>query len=187
METTGYMDWLASAEAALHELAGKTKRVFVTGLSMGGTLTLNLAARFPDTVAGAIPINGAIGIFDGGMAELICTPDAPARIPGIGSDIKKEGAVELAYEEVPVACLRQIFVLMAATRDLLPRITAPLLVIQSDEDHVVPAANGPAIVEAVGSKDVELLRLGNSYHVATLDNDLDLIVERSGAFIEARI
>lgn len=183
METTGYLDWLASAEAALHELAATKRRVFVSGLSMGGTLTLNLAARFPDIVAGLVPINGAIGVFDGAMAGLVCMPDAPARIPGIGSDIKAAGVEELAYAEVPVACLRQIFVLMAATRDLLPKITAPIQVIQSREDHVVPAPNADAIVAAVGSDDIRLLRLANSYHVATLDNDKDLIVDRIGSFL----
>ena len=55
METTGYLDWMGEAERALHELAKRKSKVFVTGLSMGGTLTLNLAARFPDLVAGDRP------------------------------------------------------------------------------------------------------------------------------------
>lgn len=75
MESTGYLDWLASAEDALHQLASQRKGVFVTGLSMGGTITLNLAARFPDIVSGA-------------LAELLMSRAAPKRIPGIGSDIK---------------------------------------------------------------------------------------------------
>ncbi len=49
METTGYLDWVGEAEKALHELAARKRRVFVTGLSMGGSLTLNLAARFPSS------------------------------------------------------------------------------------------------------------------------------------------
>jgi carboxylesterase len=38
MATTGYLDWVASAEEALHELSGGGARVFVTGLSMGRDL-----------------------------------------------------------------------------------------------------------------------------------------------------
>lgn len=182
MATTGYLDWLASAEEGLQSLLASKRQVFVAGLSMGGTLTLNLAARFPDRIAGIAPINGAVGIFGGGMSELVCASDAPARFPGVGSDIKAEGVEELAYAEIPVACIRQIFVLMAATRDLLPRITAPALVFQSREDHVVPEANADAIMAAIGSADARLLRLSDSYHVATLDNDKDLIVDRMGAF-----
>lgn len=48
METTGYLDWMGVAEQALREVAKRKSKVFVTGLSMGGTLTVNLAARCPD-------------------------------------------------------------------------------------------------------------------------------------------
>ncbi|WP_028134645.1 alpha/beta hydrolase [Bradyrhizobium japonicum] len=183
METTGYLDWLASAEQALHELAGQGNKVFVTGLSMGGTLTLNLAARFPNIVAGAVPINAAAGIFDGAMAELVSDGAAPKRVPGIGSDIKASGVTELAYQEVPVACIRQVHVLIAATESLLRKVSCPTLAIHSRDDHVVPAANGKRIAQEISSNDVRLLWLDNSYHVATLDNDKDLIVERCGRFI----
>jgi carboxylesterase len=183
METTGYLDWLESAEEAMQSLARNGRRVFVTGLSMGGTLSLNLAARFPDIVAGVIPINGSVGLSNPGMAEVVSSRAAPARVPGIGSDIKAEGVKELAYLEVPVACAKQSQMLSSATRNLLERIRCPVFVIQSREDHVVPPRNAHAIVTGVGANDVRLLWLDNSFHVATLDNDKDLIVERVGAFI----
>ena len=182
MEKTGYLDWLGTVEAALKRLAARKRKVFVTGLSMGGTLTLNLAARFPDLVAGIAPINGAAGILGPDLAALITNPDAPARIPGIGSDIKAPGVTELAYAEVPVACVKHIYVLIGATADLLPKITCPALIVQSHEDHVVPAANARRIAERIASADTRLLWLDNSYHVATLDNDKDLIVDRVGGF-----
>ncbi len=61
METTGYLDWLGGAEEALRTLAARKRKVFVTGLSVGGTLTLNLAARFGDLVHGVAPIAAAAG------------------------------------------------------------------------------------------------------------------------------
>ena len=42
----------------------------------------------------------------------------------------------------------------------------------------------PFLLENVGSDDVRLLWLNESYHVATLDNDKDRIVQRAGRFIE---
>jgi carboxylesterase len=33
MEKTGYLDWLASSESAMHELIGRKKQVYVAGLS----------------------------------------------------------------------------------------------------------------------------------------------------------
>lgn len=183
MATTGYLDWLGTAEAALKEMAASHGKVFVTGLSMGGTLCLSLAARFPDLVAGIVPINGCGGRLGAEMAELLLSGDAPERIPGIGSDIKAEGVVELAYPEVPVRCLREANGLMGATGNLLHRIVCPTLVIQSRVDHVLPPSNGPLILQGVSSRDARILWLEDSYHVATLDNDKDLIVERTGKFV----
>ncbi len=58
-------------------------------------------------------------------------------------------------------------------------------VFQSRDDHVVNPRNGPRIVRLVGPSRVELLWLDNSFHVATLDNDKDLISERTAAFIKS--
>ena len=38
------------------------------------------------------------------------------------------------------------------------------------------------IVSSISSDDIRLLYLNDSYHVATLDNDKDIIVERVGSF-----
>lgn len=183
MATTGYLDWLGTAETALKEMAATHGKVFVAGLSMGGTLCLNLAARFPELVAGIIPINGCGGRLGAEMSELVLASDAPDRVPGIGSDIKADGVVELAYAEVPVKCIREANTLMGATGNLLHKIVCPTLVIQSREDHVLPPSNGPLILHGISSQDARIFWLENSYHVATLDHDKDQIVDRAGRFV----
>ena len=182
METTGYLDWMGGAEKALRELAERKSKVFVTGLSMGGTLTVNLAARCPDLVAGIAPIAAPVGLMTDAIAGVLALNPAPKRIPGIGSDIKAPGVKELAYEEVPMNCLREVSVLISLTRDLMHKIVCPALVLHAREDHVVPAVNAMEIVRTISSDDIRLLWLNNSYHVATLDNDKDLIVDRVGRF-----
>ncbi|MBP0614318.1 alpha/beta hydrolase [Jiella mangrovi] len=182
METTGYLDWLGEAEAALTALAARKRKVFVTGLSMGGTLTLNLGARFGDRVAGIAPIAAAAGQLTEAFAEVMMLNPRPKRLPGIGSDIKAPGVEELAYQEVPVKCMADAVALFAATSDLMGRITCPCLVIHGREDHIVPASNALKIVNAIASDDIRLLWLNESYHVATLDNDKDVIVDRVGSF-----
>ncbi len=104
-------------------------------------------------VQGAIPINGTVQLDNPDLAGLALDAAMPAMVPGIGSDIKAPGVVELAYAEVP--------------------------------DHVVKPRNGPRIVRLLGASRVELLWLDNSCHVATLDNDKDLIAQRTAAFISS--
>lgn len=183
LATTGYLDWIASAEAALDRLAERGRPVFVTGLSMGGMLTLHFAGKHADRIAGAIPINAVAGEQNGILAEAILNAGAPERIPGIGSDIKAPGVTELAYPEVPVACLREVYLAQAAIGDTLHKIRCPIMIVQSREDHVVMPANSHRIARGVSSSDVRQLWLDNSYHVATLDNDKELIVRRTGRFI----
>jgi len=182
METTGYLDWAREIEQQLKGLAARKRKVFVTGLSMGGTLTLNMAARFPELVQGIATIAAAAGPLKREFAGVLALDPAPRRIPGIGSDIKAPGVQELAYGEVPVACMREITALIAQTGALMGGITCPALFIHGREDHVVPPSNALHIVNTLASGDIRLLWLENSYHVATLDNDKDLIVERVGRF-----
>jgi carboxylesterase len=176
-------DWIRSLETALETLQKTCKKIFITGLSMGGTLTLYMAAMYPEVFAGALPINGAIFLNSPDMASLAYAKGMPETVPGVGSDIKQEGIVELAYPVVPVPAVRQIYGLMGTTRDLLPRVTCPTLIFQSKDDHVVHPDNAPFIYKNIGASDKELIWLENSYHVATLDNDKELIAEKILEFI----
>lgn len=186
MAASSAEDWIRDLEAPLQELQARCSKVFVTGLSMGGTLTLYLAGAYAGQIAGIIPINAAITLSNPDFAGLAFHPAAPPVIPGVGSDIKQPGVVELAYPVVPVPAIRQIYGLMAVTRELLPHITCPALVITSRDDHVVPPMNGPLILEQLGSTDKRLLWLEESYHVATLDNDKERIAAETIGFITVR-
>jgi carboxylesterase len=185
MAKTSAGDWIASLEDALPELRANCSRVFVGGLSMGGTLTLYMAGKHADVFAGAFPINAVIHPDSPDLAGLAFDRNAPAMIPGIGSDVKDPDSPELAYPEVPVAAFKELFALTAVTRELLPRIKCPTLILQSHEDHVVPPANGKTIASLVGASRVELVWLDNSYHVATIDYDKDRIVAETHRFIQS--
>jgi len=176
-------DWIASVDAALATLRETCSKIFMVGLSMGGTLTLYTAAKHADVITGAVPINAAVQLNSADMAGAALDANMPATLPGIGSDIKKPGVVELAYNEVPVPAFRQAYALFSVTHDLLPKVTCPVLVIQSRYDHVVDPSNGPRIVRRLGSSHIDLRWLNDSYHVATLDNDLPLICSETLAFI----
>ncbi|CAG0996666.1 Thermostable monoacylglycerol lipase [Burkholderiales bacterium] len=182
MATTSAKDWLGEAERALNELAARKSKVFVTGLSMGGTITLNLAWRHKDKITGIATVAAAAGILSNGMADAMFLNPMPEFLGGIGSDIKKPGVVELAYADVPTACFGTLTNLIMGTATRLKEITCPTLVIHGREDHVVPAVNATIVTSGVSSDDVRLLWLNESYHVATLDNDKDVIVNSIGRF-----
>jgi carboxylesterase len=59
MEGTTYEDRISSSEAGYLMLREKCSRVFVVGLSMGGTLAIHLVHKYPET-RGIVLINAAL-------------------------------------------------------------------------------------------------------------------------------
>lgn len=183
LETT-WDDWAAEAEAALGRLRARLPeggRVVVAGLSMGGALTLLLATRHAD-LAGIVCIN-ALGEGPGDLRSLVEEAVAGGLdvFPGIGSDIADPDVTETAYEGTPLKPLLTLFDGVEAFQDGLASITCPVLVMTSPQDHVVPPTNSDHIASAVGGP-VERVTLERSYHVATLDHDKDLVIERTLEF-----
>lgn len=186
MAETGWRDWLNSADDALKVLAGRGHPVFVTGLSMGGTLALYLASDPANIIAGCIPINAPGYMLALGLEGLLDDPTRPEYFAGVGSDIAKPGVTELAYERYAARAGDQIRDLVAQTRARLGAIRAPVLICQSEIDHVVPPENAALMAEAI-TAPTQILRLTRSYHVATLDHDLPLIAERALAFMQVQL
>ena len=91
--------WTTAVDEAFDALAADCDRVFVAGLSMGGTLSIRLAEVRPDDVAGLVLVNPALLTqrLDAKLLPMI------AKITGswapIASDIKKPGITEPANSQ----------------------------------------------------------------------------------------
>jgi carboxylesterase len=176
-------DWVAAADAAYAALAARTERVAVVGLSMGASLCAWLAVHHPE-VAGLVAVNG---LFDPGMVGVLPLIDEQLAAgveatESIGSDIAAPGALESSYPVTPLRPLRSFIEGVAAMAPELASITCPVLVLTSPQDHVVPPASSDVLAASV-SGTVERVALERSYHVATLDHDGPLVVERAVEFV----
>jgi carboxylesterase len=175
-------DWSGEAEAALGRLAARTGTQFVAGLSMGGSLACWLGIQHPE-LAGLICVNPAVAPSEDMRAIVAQMVEAGETVmPGIGSDIADPDVTESAYPDTPLAPLLSMFEVSAEISGQLDRITQPLLLFTSPEDHVVPASDSDVLAAAV-SGPVERVSCDRSYHVATQDYDRDLINERSLEFV----
>jgi len=185
MMTTDWSDWSGAAERAYDELRARCDAVAVVGLSMGGGLSAHVAEVRSD-VAACVFINPLVKPPVIEMVEgLAALREAGLEtIDSIGSDIKKEGSIEASYDATPLACVASLFEAMKTVNADLGRITAPSLLLSSREDHVVTSDNGDDIVEK-SSGPVERIWLENSYHVATIDNDQELVESATVAFLNS--
>jgi carboxylesterase len=75
--------------------------------------------------------------------------------------------------------------MLSYTRKRLLDVTVPLQLFHSVDDHTLPVSNTEIIMKGVGSREKSRIELVNSYHVATLDYDQEIIFENSRIFIES--
>ncbi|MGD6817148.1 alpha/beta hydrolase [Metabacillus sp. 113a] len=176
MKACTAQDWYHSLETAYLQLKNRYTNVYVIGQSMGGSLTIKLAGKFPDM--------DGIGLINAAL-EAPCY-DAIKEPTGYVKegrpDIKNQAAKEIAYDQVPAAAVYELKKTMAEAAGMLEQVSCPAAVFYSPEDHVVPAACSQNIIAAISSSRKKLIPLPNSYHVASMDYDQDVIVQNAGLF-----
>ncbi|MFE8009690.1 alpha/beta hydrolase [Streptomyces sp. NPDC057418] len=183
MAVTGWQDWYAEVDRELRVLRDRCEQVFVFGLSMGGALSLRLAAKHGDTVTGLVLVNPGNKVHGLAAYALPVARHLVRTTKGLTNDIAREGSEEIGYDRVPLHAahsVRKFFRLVDAD---LPQVTQPIVLLHSPQDHVVPPADSARILSRVSSTDVEEILLEQSYHVATLDHDAERIFDESYRFI----
>jgi carboxylesterase len=184
MNKTRWSDWYGEIERSFDDLRGRCDTVFAMGLSMGGTLVLRLAEERGQQVAGLVLVNASVASQDKRLALLPVLKHFVPAFPGIASDIKNPDAEELAYEKVPLKALASLRGAWKTVHADLGRITCPVLVYRSTEDHVVEPLSAELLLAGIRTPTEERI-LENSYHVATLDNDAPEIFAGSLDFVRA--
>lgn len=177
MAQTRWEDWAITAESAYHDLAFRCQSVIVAGQSMGASLALWLATQYP-SIAGVACVNPATRPLPDLVHRLFTMAEAGHDIaPGIAGDIADPTAVELAYDEIPVESVLSAIRRLSELEYEYGRVTCPLLLLTSPQDHVIDPSHSDYVAEHVAGP-VERVTLERSYHVAALDYDRNVVAER---------
>ena len=182
MMRSRYADWRDEVRRARERLRGAGKKVLLVGLSLGGSLALDVASEQPEAVAGVVCINATVLDREGILAKLApvlekILPVVPAKAAGLVENDIAKGGDEHAYAYVPAAAGGSFLKELPRLREAVAGLQVPVLVAYSPQDHSVPPENSKKILELLPGKKEEL-RLERSFHVATLDYDFELLVER---------
>ncbi|GAA3618437.1 alpha/beta hydrolase [Microlunatus ginsengisoli] len=189
MNQTRWEDWYGEVESSFDELASRCEHTFVCGLSMGGGLALLLAARQGRRVAGLSLVNPSVHSTIAEQAErgpvMLTMPVIRHVVPSIaaiGGDIAIPDTSEGAYDRTPLNAAWSLTQLWKVIQKELPRVEQPIRIYRSRTDHVVGPSSLAIITERTRSRDLEVVHLERSYHVATLDYDADLIFSGTSEF-----
>jgi carboxylesterase len=178
-------EWIAAVEEGFATISSARDQVFLVGLSFGAALALDLAARYPERVAGVVTVAGMVETRDPRRFAAWLIRLLTKSLAGAGNDIADPGAEEIAYDRLPTTATYRMLRFLRRAKAALPAVHCPILVLHSHNDHTVGPYNAHTIYEKVSSERKELVWLDRGYHVLTLDLERDQVFRRTYDFIAA--
>lgn len=187
-----FSDWARAAESACMGLLRQEKKVVAIGLSMGGSLSLYLAQRYP--LAGVVAISTPVFLYKlfpwrGSSRILPLVPllrhVKPVIPAAVGPPEAKKIAPTRGYEGFhALAPLSSLLKGLRAVRRDLERVKAPLLVLHSPQDVTAPVENSWEIMMRTRSakKFLSLLPIREtitSRHVLTTHQETKEAVQQA--------
>jgi carboxylesterase len=177
-------DWLASVEDGLNLLKTSTKRQFVMGLSMGGILALIAGARYP--LSGVVAMSTPFNLPADPRLPLL--PILSLLQPRVGKGASDWHNPQAALDHVdypyyPTRAILTLQKLIGVMHTSLPGVKAPVLLMQSHQDHGIPAESMESIFNLLGSADKQMLWLENSGHVITREPEREVVFSAAESFM----
>lgn len=164
LNSVRWQDWYECAEAGLSELKHQCSTVFVAGESMGGLLSILLAANHAE-LAGVLLFAPALIIhnlwqsrFLWPFKEFIYKKRVDLTSPWQGFNV------------VPLHAGMELCKLQRKARKILPDISIPLIIFQGKRDQTIDAMGSIEVLEKTNSDDKQLIWLEESSHCILLDD-----------------
>jgi len=167
-------DWIAATRSALAQMRSRHESVSVVGLSMGGALAVLLAAELNDIPA-LVLIAPYLGMprwlrlaastqwIWGRLAGEINARDPRS----VRDPIEREK--NLAYGAITGRALFELWKVVRLARKSLAGVKAPTLIIQSREDPRCPPEVAEFALNALGSREKQLVWTEGAGHIITVD------------------
>lgn len=207
-----YHDWVVSAREGLDRLRRRCDRVVIAGLSLGGLITLHLAALDgrrsdgPGALAGIVVMAAPAAVADP-RAKLVrlakyvlrdfnpldkvdfsdpaARADFRRRAPDVRIDFDDPRAVaELRQRaRIPLDAIDQLLRFNERVMKELPDVRAPALFMQGRHDTTVVADSAEVLCARAGSAVKRVVWHETSGHVLTLEPDREAVFAETQAFI----
>ena len=184
---TSWEDWVQDAEEGVKQLRLTCERVVGVGFSMGGLITLHMAAK--GLLNGMITINAPMVLQDWGarlarfykpFLEYVNKPKSHLKEQAKVSQGQEE---RFTYERVPVACIESVNQAIRQVGQELGQITVPSLLMQSTQDKTVNPVSVYRIQERLTQTSPEVITFEKSGHVLPLGPEREEVAVRTVEFI----
>jgi carboxylesterase len=192
-----WREWYVDVLAAYELLRAQCRKVFVMGLSMGGSLALMLSSQ--EAVDGLVAMSAPYAVDDPRRHLLPVARLFIATMPK-GYDSEEERAFHERileeqrrrgeeptghpnYQRWVVPATVELLNMLEVMQKELHRVSAPALLIHSKADQTVPFTDLQRHYDAIGSEDKRMLALEASDHCVAEDVERETVFRAVSEFI----
>jgi len=189
-------DWVADADTALNDLLTEVEKAILVGLSMGGLVTIELAADHEDKIDSIVLASAAL-LFQNPMA-----PGKPLGFirPLVGKLVKNwETPPDYAdkslekfntnYTWAPMDAVVSLLDFSQAARNRLPEVKAPALILHSHKDTVVDPKSAEHLLAELGTPadQKKIVWFERTNHEIFRDCERGAAIEAIAQYVRGRI
>lgn len=179
VDGTIWEDWYKSYHEAYLSIKPLKQKVFVGGMSLGGSLALKLAED--EKVDGIIS-----------LAPALIMDDSRTKYAWVFKYFSKYSNRNISKEELPyyypkfsIKTVAEMMSLSDVVVRDLNKINQPLFLMQYNKDHRVSPESSRLVYDEVTSQKKEMVWLNGTGHVMLLNNDKETAFEKIYVFIKS--
>ena len=196
--------WLSQLDQVVNLLLEEHEQVAIVGLSMGATLAIAYEADYQKNipVVALSPVFAFDGwsvpwyysllylVFKLGFVNWHYKESEPygLRNPEIRRRVAKQvleqETTEVGSASLSAKHLYQALRLIRFTKKILPEFKADIQIISAIDDDVVAPATIDWLTKTISSGTCKLIWLGGSYHIITLDNEREIVINETVEFLQ---
>ena len=194
---SNWREWIKEIDNLINMIKKKdSQNIFVSGISMGGFITLYIAIHHPEVKAIA-PICGPVYVKS--MLKWVIpitkifkkyVTITQSEIDVMDPNIQHDPIIlklNQNYNKVVLKGVSSELKIMKKVRKNLHRITQPILICQGRNDNTIPLETPKYIYERVSSQDKSINWYENSGHLLTLDYDKEELFKDIATFFKKYI
>jgi len=196
--------WLSELDGVVNLLLENHSQVSIVGLSMGATLAITYEADYQKNIP--IVALSPVFAFDGwsvpwyypllyfvfkfGFTNWHYKESQPFGLRNpevrrrVAKQILEQETTEVGSASLSAKHLYQSLRLIEFAKKIANDFHADIKIICSIDDDVVSPISIDWLCDSIGSSTCQIIWLGGSYHIITLDNEREIVVNESLAFIQ---
>lgn len=176
-----YKEWLEAAEQALINLLDRCDTVYIIGFSMGGMIASYLASKYE--VEKLVLLSAAAYYFNPKQFLKDIKHMVKDGVRGRLTENELYQRYRRKIVETPIAATYQFTQAVRSIRPLIKDVTVPTLIIQGEQDGLIPKKSAQYLYESIPAPEKKVLYFKKSKHMICHDCEKEQLFKEVSNFL----